>query len=132
MVPKHSILIQGLIVPFRYPPTFISFSMKIEEYKSIFRPQDYKITPNTSIIPIDKRKHFNCVAFLRPRPHESIFKKTWVHTYRFRIVFARPHYNAVSVLKTLLYPQCACSNELDTCAFQYIGLGNWREIEATW
>ena len=28
-----------------------------------------------------------------------------VHTYRFRIVFARPHYNAVSVLKTLLYPQ---------------------------
>ena len=27
----------------------------------------------------------------------SIFKKIWVHTYRFRIVFARPHYNAVSV-----------------------------------
>ena len=29
-------------------------------------------------------------------------------SYRFR----RPHYNAVSALKTLLYPQCACSNEL--------------------
>ena len=35
----------------------------------------------------------------------SVFKKICVHTYRFRIVFARPHYNAVSVLKTLLYPQ---------------------------
>ena len=27
----------------------------------------------------------------------SVFKKICVHTYRFRIVFARPHYNAVSV-----------------------------------
>ena len=62
----------------------------------------------------------------------SVFKKICVHTYRFRIVFARPHYNAVSVLKTLLCPQCACSNELDACAFQYIGPRNWREIEATW
>ena len=35
-------------------------------------------------------------------------------------------------LKTLLYPQCARSNELDACAFQYIGPRNWREIEATW
>ena len=25
----------------------------------------------------------------------------------------------------------ACSNELDACAFQYIGPRNWREIEAT-
>ena len=33
----------------------------------------------------------------------SALKKICVHTYRFRIVFARPHYNAVSVLKTLLY-----------------------------
>ena len=32
----------------------------------------------------------------------------------------------------LLYPQCACSNELDACVFQYIGLLNWREIETTW
>ena len=47
----------------------------------------------------------------------SVFKKIGVHTCRFHIVFARPHYNAVSVLKTLLYPQCACSNELDACAF---------------
>ena len=62
----------------------------------------------------------------------SAFKKICVHTYRFRIVFTRPHYNAVSVLKTLLYPQCAYSNELDACAFQYIGPWNWREIEATW
>ena len=46
--------------------------------------------------------------------------------------FPRPHYNAVSILKTLLYPQCACSNELDACAFQYIGPRNWREIEGTW
>ena len=51
---------------------------------------------------------------------------------RFRIVFARPYYNVVSVLKTLLYLQCACSNELDACAFQYIGPRNWREIEAKW
>ena len=29
----------------------------------------------------------------------SVFKKICVHTYRFRIVFARPHYNAVSVWK---------------------------------
>ena len=62
----------------------------------------------------------------------SVFKKICVHTYRFRIVFARLHYNAVSVLKTLLYTQCACSNELNACAFQYIGPRNWREIEATW
>ena len=39
----------------------------------------------------------------------SVFKKIYVHTYGFRIVFVCPHYNAVSVLKTLLYPQCACS-----------------------
>ena len=35
-------------------------------------------------------------------------------------------------LKTLLYPQCAWSNELEACAFQYIGSRNWRENEATW
>ena len=35
-------------------------------------------------------------------------------------------------LKPLLYPQCTWSNELDACAFQYIGPRNWREIEATW
>ena len=35
-------------------------------------------------------------------------------------------------LKKLLYPQCAWSNELYACAFQYIGPRNWREIEATW
>ena len=29
----------------------------------------------------------------------SVFKKICVHTYRFRIVFARPHYNTVSVWK---------------------------------
>ena len=46
--------------------------------------------------------------------------------------FARSHYSAVFVFKTLLYPQCACSNELDACAFQYIGPQNWREIDATW
>ena len=34
----------------------------------------------------------------------SVFEKICVHTYRFHIVFARPHYNAVSILKTLLYP----------------------------
>ena len=50
----------------------------------------------------------------------SVSKKICGHTYRFLIVFARPHYNTVSVLKTLLYPQRACSNELDACTFQYI------------
>ena len=50
----------------------------------------------------------------------------------FSYCFRRSHYNAVSALKTLLYPQCACSNELDACAFQYIGQRNWCEIEATW
>ena len=35
------------------------------------------------------------------------FSKRFVSTL---IVFARPHYNTVSVLKSLLYPQCACSN----------------------
>ena len=35
-------------------------------------------------------------------------------------------------LKMLLYPQCAWSNELDACAFQYIGPRNWRKIKATW
>ena len=34
----------------------------------------------------------------------SVFKKICVHTYRFRSVFACPHYNAVSIWKTLLYP----------------------------
>ena len=29
----------------------------------------------------------------------SVFKKICVHTYRFRILFARPYYNAVSVRK---------------------------------
>ena len=29
----------------------------------------------------------------------SVLKKICVHSYRFRIVFDRPHYNAVSVLK---------------------------------
>ena len=33
--------------------------------------------------------------------------------------FTRPHYNAISVLKMLLYPQCTCSNELNACTFQY-------------
>ena len=54
------------------------------------------------------------------RPHLSF-------SYRFPL----PHYNAVSVLKTLLYLHCACSNELDACAFQYIGPRNWRGIEGT-
>ena len=58
----------------------------------------------------------------------SVFKKICVHTCRFRIVFARPHFNAGSVLKTLLYPQCACSNEFDACTFQYIGSRNWSHM----
>ena len=37
----------------------------------------------------------------------SVFKKICVHSYRFRIFFVHPHYNAVSVLKTLLCPLCA-------------------------
>ena len=65
-------------------------------------------------------------------PFCSVFKKIYVQTYRFRIVFTRPPYNAASVLKTFLYSQYACSNELDACAFQYIGPRNWGEIEASW
>ena len=61
----------------------------------------------------------------------SVFKKICVHAYRFRIVFARPHYNAVSVLKMLLYLQCACSNELDAGAFQYICPRNWSHMVAS-
>ena len=60
----------------------------------------------------------------------SVFKKICVHTYRFRIVIARPHHNAVSVLKTLLYPQWAswawwraCSNELNACVFILVPRG---------
>ena len=53
------------------------------------------------------------------RPHFSFL-------YRFR----RPHYN-VSALKTLLYPQCACSNELDAWAFHYIGPRNWSHMVAS-
>ena len=58
-----------------------------------------------------KRKRSCFAPFLKKR---LIFASTL-------IVFARPHCNAVSVLKTLLYPQCACSNKLDACTFQYIG-----------
>ena len=53
LVPNNFMLEQGgLIVPFRYPPSFqVSFSDPWKyKYKSIFRPQDYKTTPNTSII----------------------------------------------------------------------------------
>ena len=49
-------------------------------------------------------------------------------SYRFRPSTLQRHI----CLKTLLYPQCAWSNELDACAFQCIGPRNWREIEAVW
>ena len=49
-----------------------------------------------------------------------VFKKICVQTYRFRIVFVRPHYKAVSVLKTLSYAQCACTYELDAWALGLI------------
>ena len=65
----------------------------------------------------------------------SVSKKDFRSHLSFSYRFARPHYNAVSVFKTLLYPQYACPNELDACdacAFQYIGPRNWREIDATW
>ena len=65
-------------------------------------------------------------VFKRKRNCFVAFSKRFASTHRFRIVFTRPHYNAVSVLKTLLYPQCACSNELDACAFQYLGPRNWH------
>ena len=65
-------------------------------------------------------------VFKRKRSCFVPFSKRFASTHCFRIVFARPHYNAVSVLKTRLYPQCACSNEVDACAFQYIGPRNWR------
>ena len=55
------------------------------------------------------------------RPHLSF-------SYRFRLSTLQRRI----CLKTLVYPQCAWSNELDACAFQYIGLRDWRETEATW
>ena len=56
-----------------------------------------------------------------------------VHTYRFRQYRFRPFTLLRRIrFETLLNPQCARLNELDTCAFQYIGPRNWREIEATW
>ena len=67
-------------------------------------------------------------VFKRKRNCFVPFPKRFASTRRFRIVFARPHYNAVSVLKTLLYPQCACSNELDACAFQYIAPQNFLPL----
>ena len=85
--------------------------------------------------PFNRRKSVQSLAgfnrdtksvFKRKRNCFVPFSKIFASTYRFRIVIARPRYNAVSVLKTLLYPQCACSNELDACAFQYIA----REIGA--
>ena len=85
--------------------------------------------------PFNRRKSVQSLAgfnrdtksvFKRRRSCFVPFSKTFASTYRFRIVIARPSYNAVSVLKTLLSPQCACSNELDACAFQYIA----REIDA--
>ena len=62
-------------------------------------------------------KTVECTTDLGP-VHTNPFSKRCASTL---IVFARPHYNAISILKTLLYPQCACSNKLDACAFQYIG-----------
>ena len=68
-----------------------------------FRDFNFRVSINSvSIICFQTKTELFC----------SIFKKICIHTYCFRIIFARSHYNAVSVLKTLLYPQCACSNEL--------------------
>ena len=55
------------------------------------------------------------------RPHLLFWYRFYPSTLQHHICF-----------RTLLYPQCAWSNELDACAFQYIGPQNWREIEATW
>ena len=55
-------------------------------------------------------------------------KKICVHTYRFRPFTLQRRIR----FKNALYPQCACSNELDACAFQYIGPRNWCKIKAIW
>ena len=63
------------------------------------------------------------------RPHLSF-------SYRFRPSTLQ----RLNRLKTLLYPQCAYSNELDSCTFQYIGPGIlapfstlcWRPVESIW
>ena len=55
------------------------------------------------------------------RPHLLFWYRFYPSTLQRHICF-----------RTLLYPQCAWSNELDACAFQYIGPQNWHEIEATW
>ena len=62
----------------------------------------------------------------------SVFKKDLSPHLLFSYRFRPSTLQRRICLKTLLYPQCAWSNELDACAFQYIGPRNWREIEATW
>ena len=62
----------------------------------------------------------------------SVFKKICAHTYRFRIVFAVHTTTPYPVWKRFYTLGADAQNELDACAFQYIGPWNWREIEATW
>ena len=69
----------------------------------------------------DSREHVLCPVHTNPFSNENgAVLLSFQKDLRFRIVFARPRYNALSVLK------------LNTCAFQFIGPRNWREIEATW
>ena len=49
------------------------------------------------------------------RPHLSFSYRFRPSTLQRRICF-----------KSAFIPQCACSNDLDACAFQYIGSRNWR------
>ena len=62
----------------------------------------------------------------------SVFKQICVHTYRFRIVFARPHYNAVSVLKTLLYPLLKWTRRMRIPIYRPAKLArNWSHMVAS-
>ena len=106
-------------ISFIYPPSvFIAKSQwyrAIQLQQQIIQIEHIKVeitkAPSTLIRFQTKTKQF-C----------SVLKNICVHSYRFRPSTLQ----CVSVLKTLLYPQCACSNELDACGFQYFGPRNWR------
>ena len=96
----------------------------LRQYKSIFR--QFGCVSWIEFIPVDRAEISNIfIPVTEParlldsyeeaqyvrNPHLSI-------SYRFDLL----------VLKTLLYPQCACSNELDACAFQYVSPRNWSHM----
>ena len=83
----------------------------------------FAISGSKSVIFVKTKALYSLISFQMKmeRPHLSF-------SYRFRPSTLQRRI----CLKTLLDPKCVWSNELDACAFRYIGPRNWREIEATW